>query len=358
MKKICLIGIFILSFVINLTAFENYLFFDWSPEFLMTDKEISTYRGKSIFSYYTLYTSANLGWYGKFNNGIGIIGDINAGYLPAHAGELPRGFPQAVSFYKIRIGPTYIWKNFMLYGTPNIAIIDNSIGLGGTIGLKGFFFINALGLSIGLGIDTPVYLFENKSVFTPKISYRIGFGLIYNLSRKRQIAQEAENQRLAEIENARREEEQRQIKLEEERLVHEAMLREKGITEEEWQAQEAERMHQEQIRQQRERREQNALSQLIQNLVDVGFNVGEPFQIGDTVSIPYGLFTAIDFSSSGNVNSYLVIMHDYNTPSKPFYIETTRQLNSIGPVRIEYVGTAQYLDSRIPKNTLRFREIR
>jgi hypothetical protein len=358
MKKIGLSVVFILSTMVNLTALENYLFFELAPEFLYTDKEFISYGEKNIFSYYTMYSSVNLGWYGKFNNGIGIIGDINAAYLPLHQGELPKGFPEIVTFYKFGLGPAYIWKNFMLYSTPNISIINNSLGLSGTFGLKGFFFINAVGLSIGLGIDTPAYLFDTIESFEPKISFRISFGLIYNLSRKRQIAQETENQRLAEIERARQEEEQRQRRLEQERIAHEAMLKEKGLTEEEWQIQEFERHRQEEIRRQQERREQNALSQLIQNLIDVGFNIGEPFQVGDIVSIPYGLFTAIDYSHEGNVNSYLVIMNDYSTPTRPFYIESIRQLDSIGPMRIEYLGPAQYLEGRVPKSTLRFREAR
>jgi hypothetical protein len=135
---------------------------------------------------------------------------------------------------------------------------------------------------------------------------------------------------------------------------HERMLQEKGLTEEEWQRQEAEQRRREEIA----RQEQNALSQLIQNLIDVGFNVGKPFRMGDIVSIPYGLFAAIDYSRNGDVNSYLVIMNDYSTPSKPFYIETTRQLNSVGSMRIEYIGTAQYLENRVPRSTLRFKEVR
>ena len=164
---------------------------------------------------------------------------------------------------------------------------------------------------------------------------------------------------------------------------HNRMLQEKGLTEEEWQAQEQERKRreekeklererQEQERKHREekarlekerqeemeRQERMAVSKLIQNILDVGVKIGESFTVGEIVSIPYGLFKAIDYSVSKNIHSYLVIMNDYTTPSKPFYIETTRQLDTIGPLRIQYVRTAQYYDSRVPRSTLVFKEVR
>jgi hypothetical protein len=355
MKRIEILMVFIFGIIINLKAFENNLFFEWALGYLYTDKKIKYEASEVIFEYSTVY-SASLGWYGKFDNGIGIIGDINATYF--YGGELPNGLPEEVAFYKFGFGPAYIWENVMLYGTPNFTIINNSIGLSGTFGIKGFAFLEELGFSAGFGIDTPAYLFEEKVSFEPRISYRISLGFMYNLSRKKQIIQEAERQKLAEIERARKEEVQRQKRLEEERLAYVAMLEEMGLTEEEWQAQEAERRRQEEIRRQQERREQNALSQLIQNVIDAGYNIGEPFSVGDIVLVPYGLFTAIDFSRNGDINSYLVIMKDYSTPSKPFYIETTRLLDSVGPMRIEYIGTAQYLEGRVPRSTLRFREIK
>jgi hypothetical protein len=136
---------------------------------------------------------------------------------------------------------------------------------------------------------------------------------------------------------------------------HEAMLRQRGITEEQWQAEEAERRR----REAQSRREQEALSQLIQNLLDVGVNVGQPFRNGDIVAIPLGLFRIIDVSSIGGIHSYLVIMNDSRTPTIPFYIETSKHLSSgIGPMRIEYLGSAQYMHGRTTRNTLRFREVR
>jgi hypothetical protein len=142
---------------------------------------------------------------------------------------------------------------------------------------------------------------------------------------------------------------------EQQQQAHEAMLRQRGITEEQWQAEQAERRRVEA----EAKREQEALSQLIQNLLDVGVNVGRSFRIGDIVAIPLGLFRIIDVSTIGDIFSYLVIMNDHSTPTIPFYIETSRQLSSgIGPMRIEYIGTAQFMHGRSTRNTLRFREIR
>jgi len=146
--------------------------------------------------------------------------------------------------------------------------------------------------------------------------------------------------------------ERQQREAEQRQQAHEAMLRQRGITEEQWQVEQAESRR----REAQARREQEALSQLIQNLLDVGVNVGQPFRNGDIVAIPQGLFRIIDVSNIGNIYSYLVIMND-STPTIPFYIETSTQFRSgIGPMRIEYLGTAQYMHGRATRNTLRFRE--
>jgi len=109
---------------------------------------------------------------------------------------------------------------------------------------------------------------------------------------------------------------------------------------------------------QRMQQEQTALGKLIQNIMDVGIQVGSPFRDGEVVQISGGLFRAIDYSYQNGFHSYLVIFTDYTVRTIPFYIESDRQLNTIGAMRIEYKGTAQYLDGRVPRNTLRFREIR
>ena len=150
-------------------------------------------------------------------------------------------------------------------------------------------------------------------------------------------------------------EQRQQQETEQRQQAHEAMLRQRGITEEQWQAEQAEIRR----REAQAKHEQEAVSQLIQNILDVGVNVGQPFRVGDIVAIPMGLFQIIDVSTiAENMYSYLVMMND-STPTIPFYIETSRQLRSgIGPMRIEYLGTAQYMYGRSTRNTLRFREVR
>jgi len=135
---------------------------------------------------------------------------------------------------------------------------------------------------------------------------------------------------------------------------HEAMLRQRGITEEQWQVEQGEIWH----RELQARQEQDALSKLIQNTLDIGFNVGQSFRTGEIVAIPFGLFSILDYSFENSYHSYLVIMNDYSVQYKPFYIESDRRLDSIGQMRVQYVGTAQYLSGRVPRDTLRFREIR
>jgi hypothetical protein len=210
-------------------------------------------------------------------------------------------------------------------------------------------YIRDFAIRIGLGFSIPVHQIYSNSSYDSFFHGYNAFGLTYDINRTQKRNQINENRRIRELEI---QEDEKNRRIEAERLAHERMLKEIGLTEEEWQ--ERERQKQEEIT----RREQNALSQLIQNLIDVGFNIGEPFSVGDIVAIPYGLFIAIDYSRIENINSYLVIMNDYSTPSKPFYIETTRQLNSIGPMRIEYIGTAQYLEGRVPRITLKFREVK
>jgi len=149
-------------------------------------------------------------------------------------------------------------------------------------------------------------------------------------------------------------EQRQQLEEEQRQQVHEAMLRQRGITEEQWQAEQAEIRR----RETQARQEQEALSKLIQNTLDIGFNIGQSFRTGEIVAIPFGLFSILDYSFENGYHSYLVIMNDYSVQYKPFYIESDRRLDSIGQMRVQYVGTAQYLSGRVPRDTLRFREVR
>jgi hypothetical protein len=228
--------------------------------------------------------------------------------------------------------------------------LNNIFGFSVSTGHKGgwFFGESNFGLGYFINLDFPITLFNEKEIIYPSgASFSIGISFMYSIGRKKSIERNKQLQ-LKQIETEERR------KIEEERLTHERMLLDQGLTEEQWQLQEAEKRQQEEII----RQEQTVLSKLIQNLIDVGFNVGEPFKLGEIVNIPYGLFTAIDFSHQNDLNSYLVIMNDYTTPTRPFYIETNHQLNSIGPMRVQYMGVAQYLDGRVPKSTLVFRKIR
>lgn len=359
MKNKYVLLLFFLIFVPSIFAFENSIFLDIGSEYLTTDREVRIDYDYTGLSYSSIWTNLNIGWYGRFNNGLCLLTDFEFGYLlnMAHS-QIKEDLPKYLLLYKYGLGLGYMWNNFLIYGTPNVFIINDSSGINGSIGIKGFFNFNWVSLSAGLEYNTPNYFIYNNNPFSTDFSIKLSVGLIFGISKKINLERQRENIRLAEIERQRLQEEERQRRLEEQKIAHEAMLRENGLTEEEWQTQENERRRLQEIRRQQEQREQNALSQLIQNILDYGVNVGEPFQVGDIVSIPYGLFTSIDYSRIGEMNSYLVIMNDPTTRTKPFYIETTRQLNTIGPIRVEYIGTAQYLDGRVPRSTIRFREVR
>jgi hypothetical protein len=109
------------------------------------------------------------------------------------------------------------------------------------------------------------------------------------------------------------------------------------------------------------RRDRTSMQNLIQNLVDVDFNVGTPFREGDIVSIPQGLLSAVDLSQTNRIYTYLVMLNDQSL--KPFYIQTTRRFSNIGSnntiyesLRIEYIGTAEYIQNKVQvKSTLLFR---
>jgi hypothetical protein len=76
------------------------------------------------------------------------------------------------------------------------------------------------------------------------------------------------------------------------------------------------------------KRDRTSVQNLIQNLVDVGFNVGTLFRLGDVVSIPQGLLSAIDLSQTNGIYTYLVMLNDQSL--KPFYIQTTRRFSNLG----------------------------
>lgn len=75
------------------------------------------------------------------------------------------------------------------------------------------------------------------------------------------------------------------------------------------------------------RRDRTSVQNLIQNLVDVGFNIGIPFRQGDVVSIPQGLLIAIDLSQSNGQYTYLVLINDNTSSLKPFYVQADRSLS-------------------------------
>ena len=107
----------------------------------------------------------------------------------------------------------------------------------------------------------------------------------------------------------------------------------------------------------------NTVSNLIRNLVDVGFSMGESFEAGDKVSVPTGFLVPIDISQNNGYYIYLVMVNGNSGQLKPFYIQTQRTLSTgynraiIEPLEIEYVGTAQYLKNRNSKITLLFKEV-
>jgi hypothetical protein len=114
----------------------------------------------------------------------------------------------------------------------------------------------------------------------------------------------------------------------------------------------------------RERLHRVSVQNLIQNLIDVGFNIGTPFTQGDVVSVPQGLLIAIDLSQSNGSYTYLVLINDNTSSLKPFYVYTNRSLSIMGSdnmifesIKIEYQGTAEYLQNRIPKSTLLFKMV-
>jgi hypothetical protein len=341
-KKIVFLVILIYN-VNSLRAFDNRIYFDFGMGMNFSDPIV-----------YTQLPYINFEWNGIFSNKLGLILGINYERLSGQVRYFPdRNIPtnryENINFFKYSFGQAW-GQNFKIYVKENIIQLNNVFGFSLSTGHRGswFFGESDFGLGYFINFDFPMTLFnEEGSVYPSDASFSIGISFMYSIGRKKSIERKKQLQ-MEQIE------EERIRKIEEERLAHERMLQERGLTEEQWQGQEAEKRRQEEIR----RQEQTALSKLIQNLIDVGFNVGDPFRVGEIVSIPYGLFTAIDFSRQNDLNSYLVIMNDYTTPTKPFYIETIRQLNSIGPMRIQYVGTAQYLDGRVPRNTLVFREIR
>jgi hypothetical protein len=345
-KRIILLAVFIqnLNFVV---AFENKFYGDLGMGFNFEDP-VS----------YTQLPYLNIDWNGVFKNGLGLILGINYQHLSGSVrfypdNKLPNNRLENINLIKYSIGQSF-GKNFNIYIKQNFMQFDDVYGFSLSTGHRGggLFGSSNIGLGYFVNLDFPIKLFNEKEIVYPSdISFSIGISFIYSVGRKKAITRA----RQLEIEQA---EERQRIEAEQKKQAHEAMLKEKGLTEEEWQAQEEEKRRQEELRRRQERQEQESLSKLIQNIIDVGFNIGEPFRVGEIVTIPYGLFSAIDYSYYNNVHSYLVIMNDYSTPSKPFYIESERQLNSIGPLRIQYIGSAQYLDGRVPRNTLRFKEIR
>ncbi len=108
---------------------------------------------------------------------------------------------------------------------------------------------------------------------------------------------------------------------------------------------------------------QDTLSNLIQNLIDVGFRMGESFKAGDRVSVPTGFLIPIDLSQNNGSYIYLVMVNDNSGQLKPFYIQTQRELSTgynreiVEPLEIEFVGTAQYLTNRNSRDTLLFKEV-
>jgi hypothetical protein len=114
----------------------------------------------------------------------------------------------------------------------------------------------------------------------------------------------------------------------------------------------------------RPRRDRASVQNLIQNLIDVGFNIGTPFIQGDVVSIPQGLLIAIDLSQSNGSYDYLVLINNNTSSLKPFYVHANRSLSIMGSdnmifesIKIEYQGPAEYLQNRIPKSTLLFKMV-
>lgn len=95
----------------------------------------------------------------------------------------------------------------------------------------------------------------------------------------------------------------------------------------------------------------NSVSNLIQNLLDVGFSISKPFNTGDRVSVPTGFLIPIDLTQSKGYYKYLVMVNDNSGQLKPFYIQTQRGLETsynreiIEPLLIEYVGTVAYLQN-------------
>jgi len=108
---------------------------------------------------------------------------------------------------------------------------------------------------------------------------------------------------------------------------------------------------------------QDSYGKLIQNLA----GVGNGFRQNETVFITQYTIRAIDLSRSGEKNVYLVAINDNNWGDrlKPFYIETTETFNLIDlgyypntiphGLTIQYVGMAQYLFNKIPRDTYLFR---
>ena len=107
----------------------------------------------------------------------------------------------------------------------------------------------------------------------------------------------------------------------------------------------------------------NTVSNLIQNLIDVGFKMGVSFKAGDRVSVPTGFLIPIDLSQEKGFNIYLVMVNDNSGQLKPFYIQTSRKLATgynreiFEPLLIEYVGIAQYLQNGNSRDTFLFKEV-
>ena len=246
MKKLLLVILISVTFF-NLYAFENYIHLELPLRLFWADNTVN--KENNNLPYGTFFTGVNIGWYGKFNNNLGITSDIFAGYLGRTNVIATIDFSEAITFYKFGLGPSFHKGNFGFYGTPNFVIIDNNMGLSGSLGVR-LVESNLRNMSFGFSVDTPPYFFDSISYLDPKLSITLSIGIVFNLSYRKIREQELENQKLAELERANRDAEQR-------RQAHEEMLRQRGITEEQWQAEQTERRQ----RQIEAQREQDAFAQ-------------------------------------------------------------------------------------------------